>query len=74
MLDATILLKAANVTLVLLALCFSASVLASYPLASYFALPTQVALHISSIVIAALFKLSYVVRCVCQYQLGMEVK
>ncbi|WP_105169821.1 hypothetical protein [Pseudoalteromonas sp. T1lg23B] len=72
--DATFVLKAANVTLVLLALCFSASVLASYPLAPYFALPTQIALHISSIIIAALFKLSYVVRCVCQYQLGMEVK
>ncbi|CAH9050002.1 hypothetical protein PSECIP111951_00098 [Pseudoalteromonas holothuriae] len=72
--NTTLILKAANTALVLLALSFSASVIASYPLADYFSLPWQISLHISTIVIAGLFKLSYVARCVCQYQLGMEVK
>ncbi|NOU49945.1 hypothetical protein HG263_05260 [Pseudoalteromonas sp. JBTF-M23] len=70
----TELLKVANVALGFFALSFTATIVASYPLAGHFALPSQVAFHICSIVTAGLFKLSYVIRCVCQYQLGMEVK
>ena len=68
------ILKTANLALVTLFIWFVLSIIASYPLANYFSLATQVALHIGTIVIAGLFKLSYVVRCVCQYHLGMEVR
>lgn len=53
---------------------FTVMVIASYPLATHFSLPSQIAFHIGSIITAGLFKLSYVIRCVCQYQLGIEVK
>ncbi|MBE0370892.1 hypothetical protein J8L98_18580 [Pseudoalteromonas sp. MMG013] len=63
-----------NAALLTFGLCFIASIVVSYPLAEHFTLTTQIASHISNIVLAGLFKISYVLRCVCQYQLGMEVR
>ncbi|TMO56840.1 hypothetical protein CWB96_05390 [Pseudoalteromonas citrea] len=67
-------LRYSNTALATFLLLFIVSVLMSYPLAHHLTLPAQVVSHISSIVLAGLFKLSYVLRCVCQYQLNMEVR
>lgn len=67
-------LNYSNYALLMSGLCFVISIFMSYPLAEYLPLPAQVASHISNIVLAGLFKVSYVMRCVCQYQLGMEVQ
>lgn len=68
------LLILANVALLILSGVFVVTLLLSYPLAHYFSLATQIGAHITTILVAALIKVSYVVRCVCQYQLGMEVR
>ncbi|MFC3032872.1 hypothetical protein ACFOEE_10105 [Pseudoalteromonas fenneropenaei] len=69
-----LLLRVANITLGLLMAAFVVTVVFSYPLAELLPLGTQVAAHIATILVAALIKISYVLRCVCQYQLGMEVR
>lgn len=68
------LLICANVALIVLSGVFTLTLLLSYPLAHNFSLETQIAAHITTILVAALIKVSYVVRCVCQYQLGLEVR
>lgn len=69
-----LLLRLANISLVVTSLGLVASLLISYPLAEHFSLTSQIAAHISTTVIAALLKIGYVTRCVCQYQLGQEVR
>ncbi|MCG9597662.1 hypothetical protein L1D15_13130 [Vibrio sp. Isolate25] len=68
------LLTVSNIGLVVTFLALVVSVLISYPYANSFSLNTQIAAHISTIVIAAFLKVSYVTRCLAQYNLGLEVK
>lgn len=68
------LLKFANLALLATVIAMVVSVLISYPYADHFSLAQQVAAHISTIVISALLKVSYVVRCLAQYNLGLEVR
>lgn len=69
-----LLLNVSNIALVVTTLAMLLSVLVSYPYADYFSLPAQIAAHISTIVIAAFLKVSYVTRCLAQYNLGLEVR
>lgn len=50
------------------------TLLISYPYAGYFSIPVQIFAHISTIVLAAIVKVSYVLRCVAQHGLGQEVR
>ncbi|MCF2857029.1 hypothetical protein L1286_06090 [Pseudoalteromonas sp. SMS1] len=68
------LLTIANYFLVLSVIGFGFAIIASYPLANLLSLPVQIGAHISSLVFATLLKISYVIRCLCQYNLGMEVR
>ncbi|AIU66571.1 hypothetical protein ABF162_05815 [Vibrio coralliilyticus] len=68
------LLTVSNIGLVITFLALVVSVLISYPYANAFSLNAQIAAHISTIVIAAFLKVSYVTRCLAQYNLGLEVK
>lgn len=70
----TKLLNYANAALVLFVITFVFTLTLSYPLADALSIPMQIAAHIGTVVVAALIKISYVVRCVCQHQLGLEVK
>ncbi|MBH0077148.1 hypothetical protein I6F48_16620 [Pseudoalteromonas sp. SWYJ118] len=66
-------LFAANTALAVSLVCITASTLISYPFAEYFSMAVQVSAHIGTIVIAAILKVSYVLRCVAQHGLGQEV-
>ena len=68
------LLFAANVVLGLSFVCLLVSILISYSYAESFSLQVQVLAHISTIVVAAILKVSYVLRCVAQHGLGQEVR
>ncbi|KZN56378.1 hypothetical protein N474_11575 [Pseudoalteromonas luteoviolacea CPMOR-2] len=68
------LLTLANYFLALSVIGFGLAIIASYPLAHTLTLPAQITAHISSLVFATLLKISYVIRCLCQYNLGMEVR
>ncbi|WP_244951664.1 hypothetical protein [Pseudoalteromonas luteoviolacea] len=68
------LLTLANYFLALSVIGFGLAIIASYPLANALTLPAQITAHISSLVFATLLKISYVIRCLCQYNLGMEVR
>lgn len=68
------LLTFANLCLFVFTLLFCITVMLSYPLANFLSMQSQIAAHIATIIVAALIKISYVVRCVCQYQLGLEVR
>ncbi|QTH73556.1 hypothetical protein [Pseudoalteromonas xiamenensis] len=68
------LLTFANLCLFVFTLLFCISVMLSYPLANFLSMQSQIAAHIATIIVAALIKISYVVRRVCQYQLGLEVR
>lgn len=68
------LLSVSNAVLLFTTLLMIASIIVAYPLADKFSLPVQIAAHISTILIAALLKVSYVTRCLAQYNLGMEVR
>ncbi|MCY9874777.1 hypothetical protein [Vibrio barjaei] len=50
------------------------SIVASYPMSVYLTLNQQVAAHILTILFAGVFKVCYVLRCLAQYDLGMEVR
>ena len=67
-------LFAANTALAVSLVCITASILISYPFAEYFSIAVQVSAHIGTIVIAAILKVSYVLRCVAQHGLGQEVR
>ncbi|WP_434763341.1 hypothetical protein [Vibrio fortis] len=68
------LLSVSNAGLIITTLLMIVSIIVAYPLADSFSLPAQIAAHIGTIVIAALLKVSYVGRCLAQYNLGMEVR
>ncbi|PMJ99194.1 hypothetical protein [Vibrio sp. 10N.261.55.A7] len=68
------LLSVSNIVLAITILFMIGSIVIAYPLANQFSLPVQIAAHISTIVIAAFLKISYVTRCLAQYNLGLEVR
>ncbi|MGF1824735.1 hypothetical protein L4D17_02880 [Vibrio splendidus] len=68
------LLSVSNFSLATTALLMLLSVIVAYPMADHFSLPIQIVAHISTILVAALLKISYVGRCLAQYNLGLEVR
>ncbi len=68
------LLSVSNFTLAVTALLMLFSIIVAYPVADHFSLPIQIVAHISTILVAALLKISYVGRCLAQYNLGLEVR
>ncbi|GLT18592.1 hypothetical protein GCM10007938_23710 [Vibrio zhanjiangensis] len=68
------LLTISNIGLTITFLALVASIIIAYPYADAFSLKVQVAAHISTIIIAAFLKVSYVTRCLAQYNLGLEVR
>ncbi|PTO89030.1 hypothetical protein CWN98_06220 [Vibrio splendidus] len=67
------LLSVSNFSLATTALLMLLSIIVAYPMADHFSLPIQIVAHISTILVAALLKISYVGRCLAQYNLGLEV-
>lgn len=67
-------LKMANTSMLLTLLSFISSVVLAYGFEHYFGLITLAMLHISQIVLAGCFKLSYVVRLVALKELGMAIR
>ncbi|MDH6017438.1 hypothetical protein [Vibrio splendidus] len=68
------LLSVSNFSLATTALLMLISIIVAYPMADHFSLPIQIVAHISTILVAALLKISYVGRCLAQYNLGLEVR
>ncbi|HAS27495.1 hypothetical protein AB4584_02505 [Vibrio splendidus] len=68
------LLSVSNFSLATTALLMLLSIIVAYPMADHFSLPIQIVAHISTILVAALLKISYVGRCFAQYNLGLEVR
>ncbi|MFS1948240.1 hypothetical protein BCU64_013405 [Vibrio lentus] len=68
------LLSVSNFSLAITALLMLLSIIVAYPMTDHFSLPIQVVAHISTILVAALLKISYVGRCLAQYNLGLEVR
>ena len=68
------LLSISNFSLAITALLMLLSIIVAYPMADHFSLPIQIVAHISTILVAALLKISYVGRCLAQYNLGLEVR
>ncbi|WP_061017538.1 hypothetical protein [Vibrio splendidus] len=68
------LLSVSNFSLAITALLMLLSIIVAYPMADHFSLPIQIMAHISTILVAALLKISYVGRCLAQYNLGLEVR
>ena len=68
------LLSVSNFSLAITTLLMLLSIIIAYPMADDFSLPVQIVAHISTIIVAAFIKISYVGRCLAQYNLGMEVR
>ncbi len=68
------LLSVSNFSLAITALVMLLNIIVAYPMADHFSLPIQIVAHISTILVAALLKISYVGRCLAQYNLGLEVR
>ncbi|PCK31338.1 hypothetical protein CEX98_12730 [Pseudoalteromonas piscicida] len=68
------LLKYSNITIAVSLCAFLLALQVSFFSAESFSLISQVAAHISTIVLAGSVKLAYVVRLVCLYHLGLEVR
>ncbi|MGF1695393.1 hypothetical protein L4D20_02165 [Vibrio kyushuensis] len=68
------LLSVSNIILAFTVIAMITSIIIAYPLANQFSLPVQIAAHLSTIIIAAFLKISYVTRCLAQYNLGLEVR
>ena len=68
------LLAVSNIGLAITCLALVVSVIIAYPYADTFSIEVQIAAHISTIIITAFLKVSYVTRCLAQYNLGLEVR
>lgn len=68
------LLTYANASMLISLLVFSTSVILAYGYEQYFGLMSLTLMHISHIILAGIFKLSYVVRLVALSQLGLEIR
>jgi hypothetical protein len=64
----------ANAALLLTFVAMIGSIMISYPYADHFSLGVQMTAHVSILIIAGLLKVSYVVRCCAQHELGLEVR
>lgn len=67
------LLNLANYSLAICTIIFSMTVLICYPFAHFLSLPAQLVGHIFLIISAVGVKLTYLLRCVAQKELHMEV-
>ncbi|WP_416308306.1 hypothetical protein [Neptunicella sp. SCSIO 80796] len=67
-------LLVANVSMLLTLVAFCGCVLVAYGLDDYFPLMVIVLMHVAQIVLAGLFKFSYVLRLVAQKQLGQTLR
>lgn len=70
----TLLLKLANASMLTTLLIFVICVVLAYGFDQYFPLVGLTILHVAQIVLAGIFKLSYVLRLVAQQQLGLAVR
>ncbi|MEZ9320114.1 hypothetical protein AB4161_07015 [Vibrio sp. 10N.286.51.E5] len=68
------LLSVSNFSLAITTLLMLLSIIVAYPMADHFSRPIQIVAHISTILVAALLNISYVGRCLAQYNLGLEVR
>ncbi|MEZ9039794.1 MULTISPECIES: hypothetical protein [unclassified Vibrio] len=68
------LLSVSNFSLAITTLLMLLSIIVAYPMADHFSLPIQIVAHISTILVAALLNISYVGRCLAQYNLRLEVR
>jgi hypothetical protein len=68
------LLATANAAMVCTLLLFITSVVLAYAFDQSFSMLTLTFLHISQIILAASFKLSYVLRLVAQDKLGLALR
>lgn len=68
-----VILKSANASMLITFIAFFVSVVLSYGYESTFPLWVVTILHVSQMILAGMFKVSYVVRLVAQKQLGMAI-
>jgi hypothetical protein len=69
-----LLLKLANASMLTTLMVFVVCVVLVYGFDSHFPLVGLTLLHVAQIVLAGLFKVSYVVRLVAQQQLGLAIR
>lgn len=67
-------LKVANLSLALCSVAFLVTVVICYPYAHLFSIGQQIVGHISMIFLSGFIKVSYVLRCVAQQGLGLQVR
>lgn len=67
-------LSFANSALIVFLLGFIGAAVAAYGFEANFSLMTVAMLHVSQIILAALFKVSYVLRLAAQWQLGQPLR
>lgn len=70
----TLLLKLANTSMLVTLLAFVGSAILAYGYEQQFPLMIVTMLHVSQMILAGFFKVSYVVRLVAQKQLGLTVR
>ncbi len=68
------LLFVANWLLILSGVLLVVSILFSYPLSEFISMQWQIVCHISTILLATVLKVSYVLPCIALYSLGQEVR
>jgi len=67
-------LKLANSSLAFCSIAFLVTVFICYPYAHLFSIGQQIVGHISMIFLSGFIKVSYVLRCVAQQGLGLQVR
>ena len=72
--DHALLLKLANTSMLATFVVFVVCVVLAYGFDNYFPLLGLTLLHVAQIVLAGLFKVSYVLRLVAQQQLGLAIR
>jgi hypothetical protein len=72
--DNVVLLKFANATMLTTLVVFVICVVLAYGFDNLFPLLGLTLLHVAQIILAGLFKVSYVVRLVAQQQLGLAIR
>jgi hypothetical protein len=70
----SLLLKLANASMLITLTVFIACVVLAYGFDNYFPLLGLTLLHVAQIILAGLFKVSYVLRLVAQQQLGIAIR
>jgi hypothetical protein len=70
----SLLLKLANASMLITLVVFIVCVVLAYGFDNYFPLLGLTLLHVAQILLAGLFKVSYVVRLVAQQQLGLAIR